>query len=58
MKYTGNIYFMCKYPKYDTNMLQRKNSFNILVIINEVKWNPENKIFNIKWTIRKMQNVT
>ena len=24
MKYTANIYFMCKYPKYDTNMLKKK----------------------------------
>ena len=37
MKYTTNMYCMCKYPKYDTNMFQRKNSFNILVKINEAK---------------------
>ena len=36
-KYTVNIFFMCKYPKYDTNMPKRTNSFNILVIINEAK---------------------
>ena len=39
---------MCKYPKYDTNMPKGTNSFNILVIINEAKLNPENKTFNIK----------
>jgi hypothetical protein len=38
---------MCKSPKYDTNMSKETNSFNILEITKEAKYNPENKTFDI-----------